>query len=102
MSYWQRVRESRRLTESVMKPIPAMQIVLTWYHPNGARSISARASRRRSARSSMWANWLLKFLKAALPPAVKLLALTAAMRSASGVVTTPSDAIAEKNQSKTD
>lgn len=49
-----------RRTLSVMKPIPPMAMVRTWYQPKGTLSISARARRRRSVGSAMWANWLLQ------------------------------------------
>jgi hypothetical protein len=39
----------------VKKPIPATTQARTWYQPKGALSISARARRRRSLGSAMWA-----------------------------------------------
>lgn len=56
--------------ESVKKPIPATTQARTWYHPNGALSISASARRLRSLGSWMWAKSLWKLWKAAFPPDV--------------------------------
>src|SRR5437762_7538871 len=50
--------------------MPATTTARMWYHPNGALSISAKASRRRSLGSTMWAKSLWKLWKAILPPDV--------------------------------